>query len=1071
MHPSSTLNPQDLASSRRSWLASIAALASAAVGFAQNAIEPNPATQSTLGAGTQESYGSISGRVQNVVSGQYLNNARVSVKGSDLVVFTDQSGMFLLPKVPAGTVTLEVFYTGLDPQQIQLEIQASQAIERNIELTSVARYGPADGTIRLASYVVSSSRETDGEAIATNEQRFAPNIKNVVTGDSFGDVVEGNVGEFLKFLPGIAVNYENAQVNTISVRGLSDAMTSVTSDGMPVANANIGNSRAFEFKQVSMNNIARIELTKVPTPATPADSLAGSVNMISKSAFERKTAEFRYRLLLSINHENVDFEKTPDSAMDRKMHRVLPGFDFHYSVPLSDRFGLVISASSLSQYNEQHQSVTNYNAGGTGTGATPAAAYLQNYSVVDAPRFTERNSLSIKADWKVSRYSVLSASGQVGIYEPRVGNLTWAFNAGTIGTPSVAGGRSLTYGPDWVEGATGRGGVTMSGSQSAGAVRISNSANLKYRFDNGLWQLESGLSLSTSRHWNRNITHGTFSTLSVSLMEPVRLGFAGVRRDFRPVTIQAFDNNNREVDLYNIDNYQLTGASGGRTSIDDEFTAGYLNVRRQINAFRFPLAIQIGMADRVQERERQSTTLNWTYGGIDGNAATRESPRPYVMQVYVNQNPGYGFTQPPPWVSGSRAWSAFVANPILFSKTPAQLVSDESSRINGSLFLEEQVSAYYAQAEVRLLNNRLNVLTGVRFEKTTTEGMGPLNDPSAAFVRNADGTFARNAAGQRIRKPEAGAAGSMENLLITLKERGYRAERSYDGYYPSIHFTYNVQENFLARAAYARTYGRPDLVEIIPNTVVNEFDLDEGDLADPEAVRGTLTVRNTGLRPWTADNFDLSLEYYTESGGVFSAGVFLKEIKNFFGDRVWIANAADIEELGLDPRYAGWTITTKFNSGDARISGAEFSMRQSLGQFGRWGQNWTAFLNGTKLKLEGDQQAAFTGFVPENLNWGFNYRRKALMFMAKWNYRGENKGAAFPTLGPDAFNYEKARTTLDMNVEYEIRRWAALFVTVSNVFNVAPTSLRYGSETPGYARQFRTQEYGIQFNVGVKGSF
>src|SRR5687767_3537698 len=217
MHPSSTLNAQDLSSSRRSWLASIAALASAAVGFAQNAIEPNPATRSTLGAGTQGSYGSISGRVQNVVSGQYLNNARLSVKGSDLVAFTDQSGTFLLPKVPAGTVTLEVFYTGLDPQQIQLEIRASQAIERNIELTSVARYGPADGAIRLASYVVSSSRETDGEAIATNEQRFAPNIKNVVTGDSFGDVVEGNVGEFLKFLPGIAVNYENAQVNTISV--------------------------------------------------------------------------------------------------------------------------------------------------------------------------------------------------------------------------------------------------------------------------------------------------------------------------------------------------------------------------------------------------------------------------------------------------------------------------------------------------------------------------------------------------------------------------------------------------------------------------------------------------------------------------------------------------------------------------------------------------------------------------------------------------------------------------------------------------------------------------------------
>ena len=31
-----------------------------------------------------------------------------------------------------------------------------------------------------------------------------------------------------------------------------------------------------------------------------------------------------------------------------------------------------------------------------------------------------------------------------------------------------------------------------------------------------------------------------------------------------------------------------------------------------------------------------------------------------------------------------------------------------------------------------------------------------------------------------------------------------------------------------------------------------------------------LTVRNTGLQPWTADNYDLSLEYYFGRGGVAS---------------------------------------------------------------------------------------------------------------------------------------------------------------------------------------------------------
>src|SRR5687768_9399334 len=58
--------------------------------------------------------GAISGRVQNVVSGQYLNNARVTVKGTDTTAFTDESGVYRMTQLPGGPVVLEVFYSGLD---------------------------------------------------------------------------------------------------------------------------------------------------------------------------------------------------------------------------------------------------------------------------------------------------------------------------------------------------------------------------------------------------------------------------------------------------------------------------------------------------------------------------------------------------------------------------------------------------------------------------------------------------------------------------------------------------------------------------------------------------------------------------------------------------------------------------------------------------------------------------------------------------------------------------------------------------------------------------------------------
>ena len=45
-----------------------------------------------------------------------------------------------------------------------------------------------------------------GAAIAINEQRFAGSIVNVVSADEYGHVAEGNIGEFLKFVPGLATD-------------------------------------------------------------------------------------------------------------------------------------------------------------------------------------------------------------------------------------------------------------------------------------------------------------------------------------------------------------------------------------------------------------------------------------------------------------------------------------------------------------------------------------------------------------------------------------------------------------------------------------------------------------------------------------------------------------------------------------------------------------------------------------------------------------------------------------------------------------------------------------------------
>ena len=1025
------------------------------------------ATPGAVSASSPRASGTITGHVQNVVTGQFLNNARVTLKGTDQVAYTDAFGVYRLVGVPPGPATVEVFYTDLDTVQLAVDVPAGGSVELDADLSSVTRYGRDAGAVTLDAFVVSQERETDAQAIATNEQRFAPNIKNVMATDSLGDILGGSVGEFIKFLPGVTVENDLADVAGISIRGIGGAMTSITNDGAPASNIWVGATRSVDVRSMALNDISRIEVTKVPTPATAADSLAGSLNLISKSAFERKGRQLRYSLNLVGNHENLTLEKTPHSHRDRETHKILPGANLDFTWPLTKTFGIVVAGTHAQLFNEQHRTLKVWSSAGTGTNALTASTanpFMSSFSLLDGPRNLKRNTLSVKADWKVTPNSVLSAGHVASRTDTRIGSLSFVWATGTNGTPTPATGMPMTWGPAFTRGATGRGSFTNTGSNQL-INQITDTSTAKYRYDNGRWRIEGGLSRSASQTKRRYADAGFFYEAIAANRSPVRVNYLDIA-GARPGRIEVFDNTNQPVDWQNIAHHRGTTARMVTLHNKSGVNNGFADVRRRLEFLPVPAALQIGASRRDQMLDTNIQDDRWTFMGPDGRTPTA-SFEPYVMQVYRDVDPGYGFPSPP-WSSPSRAWEAFLENPLLYQKTEAQRVAEAIFAVDNSEHMEETVQAAYIQAETNLFNNRLRVLGGVRFERTHDEGQGSLNNADAVWQRDASGNYVRNAAGARLRKPEAGAAGSYQEFLLTRSRRASNSSRDYDGYYPSIHFTFNVAENFLARAAYARTYGRPNFTDIIPRTVATQSDLDDEDA--PEGSRGTLTIRNPALNPWTADNFDLSAEYYTASGGLLSAGVFLKELQNFFGDSARIATPELLAELGFNRSYEGWTVRTKFNSGDARITGAEINLKQSLRMLGRIGSYFTVFANATKLELEGNPGASFTSFIPRSGNWGATFSRKRVTFTARWNYRGLDTRLPQAAFGPGGYEYIKARTALDVNGAIQLTKRLSFVASANNILNVPVRFLRYGPNTPAYARQYAEQEYGIQMAVGLRGT-
>ena len=226
--------------------------------------------------------GRVAGQVSNQATGAFLEGAHVEVVGRNRRETTDREGRFEIAAV-AGAAIIRVTYTGLDPQEIPVEIAAGRVTRLPVALTS--------SIYKMDTITVATQRE--GTAAAIMRQQLAMNVKNVVSSDSFGNVADGNIGDFLQQMPGVTAVYVGADVRSVQIRGLAPSLNSVTMNGDRIASApSDQSSRTFEFEQASLGLIETIEVIKAPTPDMDADSIGGAVNLIPKSSFDRMQKRF-----------------------------------------------------------------------------------------------------------------------------------------------------------------------------------------------------------------------------------------------------------------------------------------------------------------------------------------------------------------------------------------------------------------------------------------------------------------------------------------------------------------------------------------------------------------------------------------------------------------------------------------------------------------------------------------------------------------------------------------------------------------------------------------------------------
>lgn len=979
--------------------------------------------------------GTIEGRVSNATTGAYLRNARVSVDGTRLEALTDEFGDFQITGAPVGAATLRIFYTGLPETTQTVNVTAGSATKADVVFG-----GPDQSVTKLDAFVVASAKETNPQAIAINEQRFAANIKNVVSADEFGSQTEGNVGEFAKYLPGVTVDYVAADARTISVRGFPAYTTPITVDGNRMAAAASSSAtRVFEFEQASMNNVARVEVTKTPTPDLPADSMGGSVNLVSKSAFERSRPEYTYRVYESVNGYKRSLEESPGPVRGDS-RKVRPGGDFTVIYPLSKNFGFTLSGLTSRQYNREMRSQDQWapTALAATAGATVDAPALLRWTEQDGNKFTDRDSFGLTADWRPLEHDVVSAKFQYSRYDAMFADENFNYNVGTVS----AGNFSPTY----THGDAGKGSISIGGNYRRKSG-FTWQPSLSWTHTGQVWALDGGGFFSRSQNNYRDFQKGFVENPTFTL-SAVTIRYDDI--DYlRPRGISVSTAAGAPVDEHQLSNYNLTSVRSSENYAVDVEKGAHLNAARDVE-LGVPVRIKVGADVRQNDRDIRYPQQTWT-------ASPAVPAGQFVSSGLSAVTPPYSIA-PRQWFDSYEVYDFYAANPSRFTTTLTGATSTSAifTAASNSKKITETIPAFFARGDAHFLDNRMLLVAGVRFEKTMDRGEGLLNDPTAIYVKDANG------------KPTTTliTTDPVQQARLLYKDRGFLGKKSYQGYYPSANLSYNVTKDLIARLSYAKTMARPDYSNIIPTSTI----------AAPSSTNpnGLVTLSNPTLNPWTADNYDASLEYYFSGVGVISASGFYKDINNFFGTTtIASANAATIASLGLDPSFVGYDVSTRLNAGSAHVSGYEFNYKQGLTFFRGWASYFNIFANATFLRLQGATTADFANFVPRTINWGIAYAPRRFNISLKWNYKGTQRLAAQTGAGlaPGTYQYVHARLQTDLDASFAIDRHLSLFLTGRNLLDKPLETQQYAPLTPAYARNFRYENYGAQWAAGIRGAF
>ena len=320
--------------------------------------------------------GTVRGRIIDT-SKQTLPGASVYIEKLHAGVTSDVNGFYTFPNLEPGTYTVKVSYVGYSPVELKITIPEGRTLEKDVILNE---------GLELQEVVVGGAFQ--GQRRAINSQKNSLGIKNVVSADQVGKFPDSNIGDALKRISGINVQYDQGEARFGQVRGTSADMSSVTINGNRVPSAE-GDTRNVQLDLIPADMIQTIEVNKVVTADMDGDAIGGSINLVTKNSPYKRT-----------------IAATAGTGYNWVSEKAQLNLGFTYGDRFfNDKLGLIVSASYQNSPSGSYDTEFVWEQDDNGK------TYVNDYQIRQYYVTRERQSYSAALDWDINANHKLTFKG------------------------------------------------------------------------------------------------------------------------------------------------------------------------------------------------------------------------------------------------------------------------------------------------------------------------------------------------------------------------------------------------------------------------------------------------------------------------------------------------------------------------------------------------------------------------------------------------------------------------------------------------------------------------------------